>query len=593
MNTIINVVVNKIKSYFICSDNNMVGVEKNNLIYNRAVGFSIVGIALVVLVSLLLPWQIEGESWGYWYSSKILLEGGGFVNAARSPLYTTYLLPYFSLPYPLSTQTENYFTTLFSTVAIFIFLRQIMGVYGAILFSILWIPHIQQNSPSIHAIGLGCISIAFALRFSSAKCTPKKLSVSYALLILAIIFRQNYAVFFVLVVVYDFIRISFDSKAGGINLIITGFKPLLSGYTLFLVALLVIFSLFQSSHRWNNVWLTSADWFPGDVQSLGMTSINVHYNARYVMQKYGSHKNTDIYFTNEEAFSGATTVIGMIKTNPMLFFDAMTDNLKAFPVVALYGLQIPTVSNSILRKFIYIFLFIGLIYGAVRAPPNSITMLYVLACLTTAFVTALYYPKTRYMFTLLPIYALSAWWWGKRLEMLILKIKSTRISIPISKLALPLIILIFSSANILKWTELNILKDNQVYTKHEKISERNLSMVDAYQDLSVYVRGCKGLMTYEHTYFYAFLANTNTTQVYDLHEIPPFGKYGDSEYSRLKVENIDCLFISYGMEDYIGMVANNQIRYKNFIKPYEDYLLSIGAKSYAIPDYGRVTKIVN
>ena len=69
-----------------------------------------------VLLSLFAPWEMSGESWGYWYFAKLFAEGSGLVTPDRAPIYVLYLAPFSLLPYPYSVTAEYFFSTLSACV---------------------------------------------------------------------------------------------------------------------------------------------------------------------------------------------------------------------------------------------------------------------------------------------------------------------------------------------------------------------------------------------------------------------------------------------------------------------------------------------
>ena len=78
-------------------------------------------------------------------------------------------------------------------------------------------------------------------------------------------------------------------------------------------------------------------------------------------------------------------------------------------------------------------------------------------------------------------------------------------------------------------------------------------------------------------------------KLYDVLEIPPFGNYGNSEYDGLNIERIDCLFISNALDGPgpPGWYFNHKMRYKNYILPYVDELILLGAQQFVLPNYGK------
>jgi hypothetical protein len=77
-------------------------------------------------------------------------------------------------------------------------------------------------------------------------------------------------------------------------------------------------------------------------------------------------------------------------------------------------------------------------------------------------------------------------------------------------------------------------------------------------------------------------------KIYDIWEIPPFGKLHNPMYDNLNPKRVNCLFISDSLSlGPTGKATNQTIRYKNYIYPYELELLNSGAKVYKISGYGK------
>lgn len=111
-------------------------------------------------------------------------------------------------------------------------------------------------------------------------------------------------------------------------------------------------------------------------------------------------------------------------------------------------------------------------------------------------------------------------------------------------------------------------------------------MKASFKTLQSLVRGCKGILSYEHNFVGGFM-EVPLNRVYDVWEIPPFGRLGDSPYHGLRPDRIDCVLVSRELATGIGQGTNFQIRYLNYVKPYAEELQGIGAATYEIPRYGK------
>lgn len=111
-------------------------------------------------------------------------------------------------------------------------------------------------------------------------------------------------------------------------------------------------------------------------------------------------------------------------------------------------------------------------------------------------------------------------------------------------------------------------------------------MKASFRQLQSLVRECKGVISYEHNFVAGFI-NVPLDRVYDVWEIPPFGRLDNSDYNGLRPDRIDCVLVSSELATGIGEGTNFQIRYLNYIKPYAEQLQDMGAKAYEIPKFGK------
>ena len=143
--------------------------------------------------------------------------------------------------------------------------------------------------------------------------------------------------------------------------------------------------------------------------------------------------------------------------------------------------------------------------------------------------------------------------------------------------------MVFFSRGLLDWVGLsyNIAKD--LNTSDFKIMEsRPFSMKASFKSLNSLVQGRNGCMAMENTFVGAFL-NIPLEKIYDLQEIPTIGHLEDSVYNGLNPNRIDCLLISKNLSTHSAFKS----KYANYINPYADILVSLGAIEYKIPNYGR------
>ena len=118
------------------------------------------------------------------------------------------------------------------------------------------------------------------------------------------------------------------------------------------------------------------------------------------------------------------------------------------------------------------------------------------------------------------------------------------------------IFIVYSSFNI-RYDYLNLFFSKALSVKN------SLSFKKSFHELKNISSSCHGIMTLENTFFGAFIIKNNQ-KIHSIYEIPPFGKYNDSQYKGLRSDRIDCLFISYDMETGIGSGTTINNRYKKY-----------------------------
>ena len=101
------------------------------------------------------------------------------------------------------------------------------------------------------------------------------------------------------------------------------------------------------------------------------------------------------------------------------------------------------------------------------------------------------------------------------------------------------------------------------------------------------IQDSKGILSLEHNFFAAF-TNKPVSSFYDIWEIPPFGHFDESSPRELREDRIDCVLVSKTLATSVGFGTNVKLRYKNYIEPYIDKLISDGAKVYTLEGYGKV-----
>ncbi|MBI3252262.1 MAG: hypothetical protein HYZ52_02935 [Candidatus Omnitrophica bacterium] len=115
-------------------------------------------------------------------------------------------------------------------------------------------------------------------------------------------------------------------------------------------------------------------------------------------------------------------------------------------------------------------------------------------------------------------------------------------------------------------------------------------MKTTFNELKPLLQNKRGILSLEHSFVYAFM-DVPLDRIYDVWEIPPFGRLGDSPYDGLQPNRVDCVLVSKSLATAVGAATNTQLRYQNYIAPYVDTLVSMGATSYNITGFGRVVAL--
>ena len=562
---------------------------------------NIAGVAAFILAAIFLTifrhWEPSGETWGYWLFARIFSEMGKFVIIGRSPIYILYLNLFSWLGFPLAVTAEYIVTSLILGSCLVVFFRRYIGLFWAVLAVVLWIPFFQSAEPPVQKLALACACLAIVVR--DPKLNRSRLAISYALFVIAYMLRSSYIIFIIFFLVYDTLS----------HIMLSGFKsffrkvyPKFSDWPIaFVLILLLWFILAQSPSRWNNAWFTSTTWFPCKGKNLAEAGFIQSSNSHYIAYKYGSFMNKDFYFTNQELFGGADNLLSAIKANPkFLIIKFIRQTKDTFCEVAsltmlprifyrkIYGLSY--LYYSILLFFTIPFL-LFIFYGALRLCRSKAMFLFIITSVVSIAGNAIVIAKTRYMFTLAPIFILGAFFYGRKFIGLLEKKGLQLILGPkLFKLFCSFIMLFFLtflSPGFADWQI--ILKDFVADARKNEIrilQARPYSLKANFYEFKTLVNKCRGVISLEHWFIGAF-TGISLDRVYDIWEIPPFGYFAESDYNGLNPERIDCILISDDLSENIGYGTNYQLRYQNYIEPYARYLEDRGAKSYDIEEFGK------
>jgi hypothetical protein len=494
---------------------------------------------------------------------------------------------------------EYIVTSLIVIGSLVLFFRKYFSLSWAAFAVLLWLPFFQISEPSSQKLALALSCAAFVIRDS--KVSRFRLSVSYALLACAYMLRTTYMIFIIIFGVWDSLKILKEKRLKGFLLAI---RPRKSDWPILAVLILLIWiSVMQSPHPWNNGWFCSTRWFPSKGETLADASFIQHYNWQYIYHRYGTFANKDFYFTNQEAFNGADDMIGAIRANPRFVAVQMLRNTKIFFCTAARLTMLPSFFYEKVPQMKYIYypilllftipFILAIFYGAGRSCKSKDMVLFLTANTFLIVTTIVSLPKTRNMHPLILIFILSAVWYGKAAAVIFKRTRfSSFIGQRLSKVfavsAIPVFIVFFSNG-LVAWAGITRDFARDIKNKEIKIMERRpRSFKASLKEIKPLIADCKGVLSGEHEFFGAF-TDMPLNKIYDIWEIPPFGKFGDggSLYNGLRPERVDCVLLSHSLTTSIGYGTNSGIRYQNYIKPYAQYLRKQGAVLYDIKNYGQ------
>ncbi len=413
------------------------------------------------------------------------------------------------------------------------------------------------------------------------------MALSYALFLAAYMFLGPYIIFLIVFAVGDIITIS---KKSYFNLkkIFLALRPQKNDWPILIVLIFLIwFSARQSPHPWNNAWFSKAEWFPVDGKNLSQASFIQSYNWYYIFYKYGTFKDKDIYFTNQEAFAGAKDTMGVIRANPKFVAAQFIRHIKNNFLTITSFTKLPLFFYTKIAQtgyFYYlIFLFftvpyvLFIFYGALRGCQDKFMLLFVIANILVIFANAAVTAKARYMHPLIPILALSAFWYANRL--------AQRYSL--AKNFAFFLTFFFLSNSLTTWAQIanEVIADTRK-NKIKVMERRDHSYKATFKTIQSLTQGSKGVLSFDHLFLGAFI-NIPLERLYDIWEIPPFGRLGFSDYQGLRPDRIDCILVSHELATGTGFATNYQLRYQNYIKPYAEELKAKGAIVYNLKPYGQ------
>ncbi len=557
-----------------------------------------VTVSFFLLLSLFRHWE-PSETWGYWTFSRILWETGEFIIPDRSPAYVTYLLLFRWLPFPVSIATEYFVTTGIAVAALILFFRPLLGLGMATFAGILWIPFLQIAEPPPQKLALALSLFAVMLR--NKRPSPFRISSSYALLILCYLLRSTYQFFLLVFLIWDGIQVirflrhrerpegAWRSRRKSTDP--TGLlrlRPRNDGVTLWPLIVVLGFYLLvllrQSPHPWNTIYFSTAQWFSHDGKHF---SIHQIYNARYAHETYGTVRDKDFYFTNQEVFHGARSNLEAVLANPAFVLRTLTvhftegiDEMMRLTLGYVAFAGIPSAYVVYVRAVSSVFLG-AIFYGAFRGASTSSVRLLVIGSILLAFLSMVILPLWRYMPPLIPVFLLAVVWYAKKLG-------GQAHTVLARCFTASLIIALCSGIVLWKDIVVDGIQDSIHADLHllRASPEKDYgSLTAALPELQTLVRSCREIVLVEKPFLAAF-TDISISNIHDVFSLPPFGRYDNSDVSLLNPERVNCLFISRQASQDIGYGTNIHMRYERYLVPYKEALLQRGAQVIPVESLG-------
>ena len=613
-----------------------------------AIGLSAVGL------TALGHWETSGESWGYWLFTRVFEETGTFVNPDRGPIYTLYLVLFKWMGFPAAVTAEHLVSGLIAFLAMAVLFKQFIGLRLAVLVALAWVPFVQTAEPSIQKLALAASLFGLAVR----RGERRNLVYSYALFGLAYFLRSSNIILLIVFPAWDLYNLVRD---GTLQRLIRSPRWMASvrpstvmlGWPIYLlIALSVWFGGAQSSSPWNNGWFASTQWFPvANTHSLRDVHFIQAWNWRYVDHEFGSHVDKDFYFTNQELFDGADSMIGAIRANPRFVIEDLVRSIKP----AIHSLAKLTELRLLPgSKWFEVILPVVLIFGSLRVARDATTRLFLVASVIITVPSVILVPTPRLYIPAIPVIVLGATWFGFQLRnglvdgpdrlkraalwlglcglafttvyfvarsalspqpglrtiyallvgyamgvpLILAGWERVRVAKPqLRRVALGVVVaipLLLVTTGFTQWAGIAKELADDLRRGEVKILERpdTLSMAASFKELEPLVRNCRGVLSLEYLFVAAFM-DIPTERVYDIWEIPPFGQLGDSEYDGLRPDRIDCVLVSEHLPRAVGHATNVQLRYDGYIEPYVEQLKELGAEVHDVDGFGQVIVLKN
>jgi hypothetical protein len=605
-------------------------------------------ILIITLVFLFSHQEIHGENYYYWFFTKVFLESGQFPVFDRSPLTVLYLAPFYVLDFPNNVLAESTLRILIIAVSLYLFVRLITNPIISSVAVLIWLPYILDAAPFGQNLALATVLIATWYRIQYSEFS---FCYFYALLIVAFLFRIDFIIFIGIFALYDFGQILFRQNylrtLSRFRLSST-IWPLLA--LLSLLIYFTIFQWdhpWNNAFAQPALWFPIEN-----PKSLGQANFVLLMNNWAIESIGKLPVDYDSYFTHKELLGGHKDVANIILNNATLISSLIDKSIVDLVKGWVWMTSLPRASHfnniSIISHFsVFVFILgaafyyctqfkdIGnilliLVLGMLllKAPQilgggqslrhyAGTVPIFIFAALAVAtiinkfidprqrinfvFVIAMFFISSLYFldqllatlngirsfpFIVLAIFALSVLGLALlRYGPSFLRVWSIRFDVLPSILA----IFIFATPHLF-WGPIlknlkNDLQNGTVRISELRYPERSPKRIIA--NVEPLIKKCQGILTPDALFFATF-TTIAIDKFYSVFELPPFGSFKTKEYAPMKKMKIDCVMIPPSLEEAGPNAFNMQRRYREYITPYANHLISLGAKIVNVKDYGKI-----
>ena len=567
---------------------------------------AVIGLIVAVLVSLRMP-DMDSENIGSWFHAKLFLKDFSFIEIARSPLYQMYLVPFSFLPHPASIISEKIVTTFLCFLPVAGLMWAYFGRGIGLAAAVLAAPDLFQILPTPQALAFAAICLALFVRRQQPFLRVSTISTAYTLLLVAWLLRSNTVIVLGVFVVYDLCRIYAGRLWQGTPRKIQAGRhwPLLAALAVFMVM-----ALNPSSHRWNNYQQIEQTWQPvhGQMDTVLSYMAAIHFRNRD--PKTGGQP-FDLYYTHKRFFGDAENFPSMVLTNPGELIRHIGRNVGAFLTTSVSMTQ----AGQFLLRFTglgqkkgrggaldhrYVAvgasgvlgaMFLYMIWGLWRDPARRELAVLAFGLATATGVAGLLTigSSQRVLYFAYGLFMIMAAFYAEQLFAWANRARPRRM-IPAITAGTALFLL----------TQGGWAKAGQAGTAlgWARIAH-NISDIPAFGLRPAFYKGlnpdlfavinrqwprCRGLMTAEMPQLIGAFTDIPEERLFSPFEIPPFGVFGDSDYSGLRKDRVNCLYVPKSvMAAGIDSPTNIRLRYRSYIKPYMRKLLLEGGRKIELP----------